>query len=276
MRYKYYGTAAAEGIPALYCTCDLCNYARKNGGKDLRSRTQITIDDEILIDYPADTFMHTLQGLPLTKIHNYLISHVHHDHFYPEDMNMRKEGFSHLEKSVPSISVYLSDVCVKHAEAVFFPGTEKYVVFNEIKAFVSFLTNGYRITPLKANHLSAENPMIFLIEKDSKCILHAHDTGYFPEETWEYLKSIDVHIDFASFDCCEPMDNRGDRAENHMNFQTVLNVKNRLSELGLLDDKTICVINHFSHNGNLNHSQICDMAEKEGFIVSYDGLEIVF
>lgn len=29
MKLKYFGTAAAEGVPALFCKCDLCQEARK-------------------------------------------------------------------------------------------------------------------------------------------------------------------------------------------------------------------------------------------------------
>ena len=36
MKLKYLGTAAAEGIPALFCRCEMCAYARKAGGKEIR------------------------------------------------------------------------------------------------------------------------------------------------------------------------------------------------------------------------------------------------
>ena len=38
MKIKYLGTAAAEAIPALFCTCDVCRKARKVGGRELRLR----------------------------------------------------------------------------------------------------------------------------------------------------------------------------------------------------------------------------------------------
>ena len=33
MKYKYYGTGAAEAIPAIWCDCDTCERARKKGRK---------------------------------------------------------------------------------------------------------------------------------------------------------------------------------------------------------------------------------------------------
>ena len=58
MRIKYLGTAAAEGIPALFCNCDVCKKAREVGGKEFRTRSQAIIDRKLLIDFPADTLMH--------------------------------------------------------------------------------------------------------------------------------------------------------------------------------------------------------------------------
>ncbi|MBQ8533797.1 MAG: hypothetical protein IJ462_03090 [Clostridia bacterium] len=53
MKIKYLGTAAAEGIPALFCQCETCEKARKTG--IIRSRAQAIIDDCILLDFGPDT-----------------------------------------------------------------------------------------------------------------------------------------------------------------------------------------------------------------------------
>ena len=36
------GSAAAEGIPSRFCSCDLCAEARKRGGEDLRMTAAAT------------------------------------------------------------------------------------------------------------------------------------------------------------------------------------------------------------------------------------------
>ena len=54
MKIKFLGTAAAEGIPALFCDCAVCQNARKVGGKEIKTRSQAIVDDKILIDFPAD------------------------------------------------------------------------------------------------------------------------------------------------------------------------------------------------------------------------------
>ena len=54
MEIQYLGTAAAEGLPALFCDCETCRKARNIGGKEVRTRTQSVVDGKILIDFPPD------------------------------------------------------------------------------------------------------------------------------------------------------------------------------------------------------------------------------
>ena len=58
MKLQYFGTAAAEGWPSLFCGCDACRRAREAGGRNIRTRSQAMIDDKLLIDFPADTYLH--------------------------------------------------------------------------------------------------------------------------------------------------------------------------------------------------------------------------
>ena len=50
MEFQYLGTAAAEGIPALFCGCENCERSRKIGGRAIRTRSQAIIDGTLLID----------------------------------------------------------------------------------------------------------------------------------------------------------------------------------------------------------------------------------
>ena len=41
----------------------------------------------------------------------------------------------------------------------------------------------------------------------------------------------------------------------------------------IVDESTVFVINHFSHNGEtMLHEELSEVAEKEGFIVAYNGM----
>ena len=51
MKIKYLGTGAAEGIPAIFCNCSICKNAKIIKGKEIRTRCQAIIDEEIIIDF---------------------------------------------------------------------------------------------------------------------------------------------------------------------------------------------------------------------------------
>ena len=57
MKFQYLGTAAAEGIPALFCNCDICRTAARRGGKELRMRSGALVNDKLLIDLSPDLFV---------------------------------------------------------------------------------------------------------------------------------------------------------------------------------------------------------------------------
>lgn len=81
MKIKYLGTGAFEGMPALFCGCEVCKRARAAGGKNIRSRSQALVNDELLLDFNADTCMHFQRyGLDLGKVRACLITHSHCDH----------------------------------------------------------------------------------------------------------------------------------------------------------------------------------------------------
>ena len=55
LKIKVLGTAAATSMPLGFCNCDVCKKARQNGGKDIRKRSSIIINDEMLIDLGPDS-----------------------------------------------------------------------------------------------------------------------------------------------------------------------------------------------------------------------------
>ena len=61
MKITYLGTAASEGLPAPFCTCEVCRRAREAGGKSVRTRSQALVDESLLIDFPPDTYLHWLR-----------------------------------------------------------------------------------------------------------------------------------------------------------------------------------------------------------------------
>ena len=98
MKVKFLGTSAGWPLPRLGCKCDLCN---SNNPKDTRTRTQLLINDSILLDAGPETYRH-LKGEDSTKIKAVLVSHEHLDHI---------EGFwdlTHIYNGYKPIDVYVT------------------------------------------------------------------------------------------------------------------------------------------------------------------------
>lgn len=279
MKIKYLGTAAAEGIPAVFCDCEICKKSRKLGGKNIRTRSQALIDGKILVDFPADTYAHSLyHNIELSKIKTCLITHSHSDHLYPAELWARSFGIAYTDN--PTLTMYSAhggyrNICDRLME--FYMDEAKRVVAKKIVPFEPFKAQGYKITPLRANHDMNSDPVIYIVEKGGKSLLYGHDTGFYPEATVEYLKNSGIKLDFVSFDCTGALAGDEKSSEGgHCNFIGVKIIRDLLRENGNITDKTVCVVNHFSHNGLATHEDMCAAAEKEGFTVAYDGLEIEF
>ncbi len=263
------GTAAAEGWPGLFCRCDACNKARALGGKNIRTRAGAMIDGRLLIDFSADTYMHLLRdGLDLSACDSVFITHDHEDHFYPADLFMRTNVFAHLMDAPPTLIVYGSDrVGEKLTKGIRAAQTnalrfEKLTAFREAAA-----PSGHSVLPVRALHDRSQECLCFVVRKDGKAVLYGHDTGIFPQETFDALRGL--HLDVATFDCtCGPIPD----GKNHMGFCDVLEQRNRLTQIGCLDASSQIVVTHFSHNGGLLHEELRALVEPQGFSVAYDGV----
>ena len=281
MKLKYMGTAAAEGLPGLFCECENCRRSRELGGRNIRSRSQAVVDNALLIDFPADTFMHFINNnLPLTKIKHCIITHSHADHLYPKDLAMRKKGYSNIFEDNSPITFYADAVAfnmIAETKGANYIKDEEMQV-KKINAFVPFMAGEYKVTPLRANHSEITTPLIYLIEKDGKSLLYGHDTGLFTDETMAYLKNIEKPINLISLDCtsgCNPTDPNG--YGGHMNVDDCEYMREELKKIGAADESTIFVLNHFSHNAkNVVYDDFSKIAKEKGFETSYDGMEIEF
>jgi len=276
MIIKYLGTAASEAVPAPFCECDTCEYARRHGGRNIQTRAQALIDGKVLMDFGPDTFMHTiLHRFKLSDVAFCLITHPHEDHLTPDELAYRLSYAAHMKNEHPFIICGVKETLdfvrkgLYNKELV----EQGLVVLKEIVPFEPFEIEGYRITALKADH-GTPNPVFYIIEKDGQALLYAHDTGFFPEETMAYLASIDTKFDFVSYDCTNVLLEWNNRGHMGLTGNTVM--RQRLADIGKIKDSTIHVVNHFSHNGLAGYDQLMPKALSKGFQTAFDGMEIEF
>ena len=272
MKITYFGTAAAEGFPALFCNCKYCNEARRLGGKNIRTRSQTLINDDLLIDFPADTYAHFLQnGIKGDTIKYLFITHAHSDHFYTEDLFMRSGAFAH-DMSVPSLKVFCPKTVFDAFDA--FEKMPKNVEMTVLEAYKTVDVGEYKVTPLPAKHMREAEAFIYIIQgNDGKALLYAHDTGYFYDDVFSYIEKNKIAFDMVSLDCTNvdiPISDEG----SHMGFPNIERALGRLTELGAVNGSTVKYVNHFSHNGNPLQEVLEEKAEKCGCFVAYDGCKV--
>lgn len=275
MKIKYLGTAAAEGWPALFCECPSCKRAGEAGGRNIRTRSQAVIDDTLLIDFPPDVYMHVLHaGLRLSAVQTLLVTHSHQDHFYPYDLILRGEPYAHNQVAA-MLDIYGNEaVKALYKRALKEENDSSNLVeiewYHEIHAGDEFNTaDGYHVTALAAAHKETEHCLLYLIEKEGKCLFYANDSGWYPEQTWEILKG--KHIDLVSMDCTN---GKGYCDSYHMGIENNRQVKDRMYHLGCADTRTKFVITHFSHNAGMTQQELEKEVEGDGFLVAYDTLEV--
>ena len=273
MKLTYFGTAAAEGMPALFCNCEYCKEARKLGGKNIRTRSQALINDDLLLDFPADTYFHFLtNGVEGDKIRYLLITHSHPDHFYPEQLELRKRPFAH-EMRAENLALYCGEGTFAKLQTAPVAPT---VTCEKLTAYQPYQIGTYTVTPLPANHHYGDGAFIYIIkDAEGTTLLYAHDTGYFYEEVLQYIEKEGFYFDCISYDCTNVGIRVSDKG-GHMGIDNISRLHNRLAAMGAVDEHTTEIINHFSHNANPLQHVLEECVKDYGWLVSYDGMQIQF
>jgi len=275
MKIKLLGTAAFEGIPALFCSCETCRESRKLGGKNIRKRSSALVDDKIAFDFTNDTLSHIINfNLDFSKLEYLFVTHSHSDHFNYADLEAKMKWF--VNPGNPVLNVYGNEKCIEllasHLKT--FENYDDYMRLKVTKHFEEVHVDDYKITPIPARHITyfpEEATSIYVIEHEGKKVLYGLDSGWYYDNTWNYLEN--TYWDCLILDCTngflkfEP--------GNHMGFEDNLMVVKRLREKGAIDNNTKIISTHFSHNGKVIYDRDCDLFKDKGIIMSYDGMEIL-
>ena len=200
------------------------------------------------------------------------------DHFSPTDLHLRSSSFYAHNQTSPSLTLYGNErvMSLLQRERITRPeepNDDTGISSKEIKAYEPFTAGKYRITALPAFHAMNEKAFVYLIQDGEKTLLYLHDTGELFDEVYDYLQKNQVRADLISYDCTYVALPSGG---GHMGLDSCPKVRARLEAIGVSDDKTISVVNHFSHNGKLIHDELEPAAAEIGFLTSYDGMVIEF
>lgn len=270
MKIHILGTAAAEGFPNAFCRCIYCSTARELGGKNIRTRSSAIVDDTIKFDYSPDSYMQALRdGIDYSLIEHMLVTHTHSDHFNAYDLECRRTGIAH--DLYHPMHIYGNDAVMQRTHAAIGRFEGERFAFHLLRPFETFSAGDARVTPLLADHDRLETCLLYFVEKGGKTLLYGHDSGWFPEATWNWLRNR--RLDCAILDCTHGYTGNA-RDRNHMCVETVLEAQREFRKEDILKPEGKIVVTHFSHNSRLLHEEFEKIFTPVGIVTAYDGLII--
>lgn len=264
MDIRLLGTGGADGIPAFYSDSRVSEYARKHGGKDIRTRSAALVDGALKIDLPPDTLMQMHRdGLDARDWSGLVFTYGDDDHFAPRELQYGLYPFNNSDHL--GFVIYGNEKILDRIRGIF-PDWPMELVL--IRSFCAFHHADFLITPIEARHNDKEECLNHIIERNGKSVLYATDTGYWREPTWEFLS--DFKLDALVIECSEGFAKSG--YMGHLDIPTCIQVVERLRKQGTLSEASRVVTTHHSHQGEVTHAELESALVPHGIEPGWDGM----
>ncbi len=279
MEILFLGTAAATSYPLAFCNCEYCKLARNRGGKSIRKRASILIDDTILIDLGSDVLTAMqMYGKNITKVKTLLQTHPHSDHFDAGHFVTRMTDY--ICTNTNNLNIIASHKCLNFMD-IMIKNNEDVDIFNKkwqddlkitlypINYSECITIDDYKITAIESLHDVRQGSVLYLIEKDNKKMLYATDTTLLSDNAYKVLenKKLDLLI----------LDQTYGNVENcggHLNEKQFIETLSKMQSLNIITKTTKIYATHISHEGNPPHEEMQKRCKALGYNVAYDGLII--
>lgn len=274
MILTFMGTGASEGVPGAFCQCPDCMEARKLGGRELRSRSQLLVNHDLLIDLGPETYWKSvLYGIELSRVKYLFVTHSHCDHLEERLLGFRGAWFG-KEMIEPVLYAYGNEKVAQkintRLEGCQAVGIKEATCMQAVHPFKVVQTGNYNVTPLPAIHAPGEEALIYLIaDTEGKCVLYATDTGKLTEDTYTFLNG--EHLNCVIMDCTLGAKTVTDTY--HMGLRDNKLIQERLSSMGITDDSTRFLCTHVSH-GTGGYRYLAGCAEALGMELAWDGMTV--
>lgn len=279
MKITYLGTGSSEGFPAPFCQCESCAHARAAGGKNLRFRTAVLINDDLLFDVPPDLYAATLAaGISLAAVEDFVVTHAHGDHLYVDELANLAPPFSYRYGKDAGKRRLHGSLWTTGNVAVRMLGDggrfDAYLSLFTRNAFETFQAGKYTVTVLPAKHADGRGAFLYVLTDGQKTLFYGNDSGYYLDETLAWLKESGLRFDLVSFDCNSGMAHDGPQpgGASHMTVPENIQMKKWFLQNGCADEKTIFVSTHVSHNSHMLHEDLEAKLTPEGIVMAYDGM----
>jgi phosphoribosyl 1,2-cyclic phosphate phosphodiesterase len=207
MKVIFLGTGAATAMPLPFCNCEICKAAKKFKGKDIRKRSSIVINGNMLIDLGPDTINACYQyDIDLSGMKYIVQTHAHSDHFdaghfitrHPE---YATQNINHITLIASEKTFHAMNKMLKNEDDsadLFCSDFQEDLKFSlkTISHSKTISLGEYTITALESLHDVNQQSLIYLIAYKDKTILYGTDLLDISEEVFNLLsnKKLDILI----------------------------------------------------------------------------------
>lgn len=279
---QFWGTGAAEGVPAPYCRCPVCLEAREKGGIYQRMRSCFRLSDSIMLDLGADAVAQSMKFGDITDVEHVVITHTHDDHLNPH-MLMEAMWSKRYRKPIHYYFTEEAYEITRHwmnnpwiLKGMLPSWVEKgIVVFHKLKFGERAQVGDVFVTPFRGNHKGNVEPnsAMYLVElPDGRSLFYGLDSGKWLDETLEAVKKL--HIDIFISEATGGVTDI--RYGGHMGLYQVRELVGALFESGAITAETKVYLTHINHGSSYDQ-----MIEKVGELdfplpvtVATDGMKI--
>lgn len=226
--------------------------------KSVRRSTATLLDDKILFDCgPHVIGEFKCFNKDLSKVEHIIITHFHDDHFNTDNLKVMAEGrekplnvWYSKEKDFPNISG---------------------VILHPLEKEEEFSFDGYTFKSHGANH--TECPLHYEVSKDGKSFYYAVDGAWITYDTYYALKN--KNFDAVIIDATVG-DYEGDfRLAEHNSIPMIRLMNKSFKVWGVVNDKTKIILDHIAITLNPDFDSQRKVVENDGFIVSFDGMNVI-
>ncbi len=279
MKIQVLGTAAATGMPLAFCNCDVCKRSRELGGKNIRKRSSIVINDELLIDLGPDAINAcNMYGVDAGKIKYLLQTHSHSDHFDAGHFVTRWSDYATKDLS------YLDIVCSKGTAQDMYHWineNESIDLFDEkwqedLNYGLHIVKHGeviglgdHEIVAIDSKHDPRVEAMVYIISSMGKSIFYGTDMLEISEEAWQILEKYRFDVVFL-----DQTYGKGFNAGGHPDAGMVSDYVKTMRTKGIINEKSLVYATHISHEGNETHEEMEKKAKANGYRIAYDGMKL--
>jgi phosphoribosyl 1,2-cyclic phosphate phosphodiesterase len=267
MRLTFLGTGAGEGYPDIFCECERCCEARMLGGRNLRLRSSLLVNDDLLLDFGPDLVASAHKcHVSLSTIRTILVTHGHGDHFDKGNLVFRRAGMTGIRP--PRLKIFAASDVVQTIQEAFSNLDDILTDVQPVAPFDQWEHNGYCFASYQAFHDERIQCQFYSVDDGKHHLLYATDTSTFPEATWNALAS-------ERFDVIILEETMGPgESSRHMNSQNFLAHYRQFQEAKMLRQGGRVYATHIGHNWNPTHDKVAQVLEPHGITVAYDGLVI--